>query len=516
MRLLLTILLLTISIAVLAQDYEPVRLFRYSSDRTPVGTSAYPVGDQNGDGYDDFLVERSGHIVMFFGGDPIDSIPDIIYPDSYVRPFGDINGDGIIDLLTTWGDWNGMGIIWGGSLEDSAQVALPVLGVEGAVWNSFYSAGDVNGDGYDDFVRYYERYPDQWYMYGKTDLFLGGEQIDTNAVLTLIGDSLRGRLWFDDYGDVDGNGQVDLLITYYLADVNRINHHILLPNILQEDTLREIDYTETFADDVGIGFAQILKDLNGDGCDEILIPNANPDRIGGTSIFLGGEDLDTDLDWDLRLPRYYAAGNISIVGDVNNDGYNDLGFSIENTFSSTWRAHVYLGGEHFDNEVDAVIVSPFEGEDYNHGLGSYIIAAGDPNGNGVDDMIVLSDANPINFKFALIVSLDEEFAAAPPVDPFDPSPPSIFILDTPYPNPFNDGLVIPFRLFKRSEIEVNVIDISGRRSLNVFTGFKPAGNHTLTYRFSDTDSTSESANGLYIIQLRSEGSVQYEKAVLLK
>jgi hypothetical protein len=140
----------------------------------------------------------------------------------------------------------------------------------------------------------------------------------------------------------------------------------------------------------------------------------------------------------------------------------------------------------------------------------------DQNGNGIDDMIVLSDANPIHFKFALVIALDAEFAVAPPVDPFDMSPPCTFILEAPYPNPFNDGLVIPFRLFRHSEIEVNVIDICGRHSLNVFTGVKPAGGHKLTCKFVDLNSTSELANGLYIIRLQAEGSVQYSKAVLLK
>jgi hypothetical protein len=60
------------------------------------------IGDQNGDGYDDFLIfdckEKKSYI--FFGGNPVDTIPKFIIPSQY-PPIAvvDINDDNKKDLI---------------------------------------------------------------------------------------------------------------------------------------------------------------------------------------------------------------------------------------------------------------------------------------------------------------------------------------------------------------------------------------------------------------------------------
>jgi len=89
----LTILPLTISIAVLAQDYNPPQIIgelRGVGEDSLEFTQAFCwAGGQNGDGYDDLLVLRDGFynypgeerhsvnaVKLYFGGEEIDNTPD--------------------------------------------------------------------------------------------------------------------------------------------------------------------------------------------------------------------------------------------------------------------------------------------------------------------------------------------------------------------------------------------------------------------------------------------------------
>ncbi|MEQ1824839.1 MAG: PKD domain-containing protein, partial [Pirellula sp.] len=137
------------------------------------GRSVSSAGDVNGDGFDDLLIGKSqggGESYVIFGGTSLPPTTDLailgaagirIVGDGFsVSNAGDINGDGFEDLLLG-GVLNGSYVIFGGaslpatiSLATLGSAGIKILGVDAGDASGFSvsSAGDVNGDGFDDLL----------------------------------------------------------------------------------------------------------------------------------------------------------------------------------------------------------------------------------------------------------------------------------------------------------------------------------------------------------------------------
>jgi len=136
-----------------------------------MGFDAVCMGDFNGDGYSDVafgcvLNEPVAEVLIFLGGNPIDTICDFRIRDLYVGAnfgcavsSGDVNGDGYKDLIVgAWGIADGRGrvyIYFGSTNFDT----IPDVILNGGHYNdmeqfgfSVASSGDVNNDGIDDLI----------------------------------------------------------------------------------------------------------------------------------------------------------------------------------------------------------------------------------------------------------------------------------------------------------------------------------------------------------------------------
>ena len=88
--------------------------------------------------------------------------------------------------------------------------------------------------------------------------------------------------------------------------------------------------------------------------------------------------------------------------------------------------------------------------------------------------------------------------------------PTEFFISSPFPNPFNNQLIIPIELKKESHLVVNVFNIRGQLMETIHKGRLLKGVNNLEWNAKNMSS------GLYLIQIKINNQVQYEKSILLK
>lgn len=79
-----------------------------------------------------------------------------------------------------------------------------------------------------------------------------------------------------------------------------------------------------------------------------------------------------------------------------------------------------------------------------------------------------------------------------------------------YPNPFNPSTNITFGLPQRSNVNITVYDLLGRKVATVFSGSKAQGTHSIQFDASNLSS------GIYIYQLRTDFGMISKRMTLLK
>jgi len=355
------------------------------------GRSLTGVGDVNGDGYDDIFIGASGD---------------------------DDGGSGagqtylILGKASGWNEDNDLSnadaSFWG---EDSGDISgYSVSGV-----------GDVNGDGYDDFLIGAYNDEDGGGAAGQTYLILGkasGWTMDTdlaNADASFWGEYTgdRSGSLVAGAGDVNGDGYDDILIGAEGNDEGGAGAgqtYLILGKAsgwVMDTDLSDVDasfWGEGASDDSGWSVAS-GGDVNGDGYDDFLIGAPGDDdggsNAGQTYLILGkasGWGMDTDLSnadasfWGEEASDS-AGRTVAGVGDVNRDGYDDILIGADGSDdggSNAGQTYLILGkasGWGKDTDLSNADAS-FWGEDTSDFSGVSIAGIGDVNGDGYDDFII--------------------------------------------------------------------------------------------------------------------------------
>ena len=90
-----------------------------------------------------------------------------------------------------------------------------------------------------------------------------------------------------------------------------------------------------------------------------------------------------------------------------------------------------------------------------------------------------------------------------------------FFLDDNYPNPFNSGTTIPFRIRESGYVRMCVYNESGRMVRVLTDGFYPEGVHETSWTGVD-ESGNVVPSGIYLYRIEADSHQEVKKALLLK
>ncbi len=357
---------------------------------------------------------------------------------------GDLDGDGLSDVVVaapfdggTSAHAGGLYVFFGGNHgvdRTSAQADLIVVGVgQDDRFGSSVATGDVNGDGQDDLVVGAPRNDAAGLNAGAVYVFLGplprtGTLTAGQADIVLTGEGW-GDIWsLGDLfgacvavGDLDGDGQADLLVGAPGMDVNPGQAGELLeagaayvfvggPGLASRSAFQaDVKVTGMEAGDL-LGISCAVADLSGDGIGDLVVgaPSANPQVAGvpkmwdggAVYVFQGGSTLVSGpaSTATARFTPEAAGDELGYAlsaGDVDGDGFDDLVVSaLRNSGVNTNAGRVYVlrGGHPLTGRrvTDADFI--FSGQQANGRFGAAVTVA-DLNGDGYEDVLVGAPQN---------------------------------------------------------------------------------------------------------------------------
>ena len=374
--------------------------------------------DINGDGKDDLIIgapfgsSSAGDVYVIFGATGIPAnfnLSDLNGTNGFrfdggsgktgysVSSAGDVNGDGIEDMLVGAPNYRSSAgaayVVFGdtsigsdGLIEHSdlnGTTGFRVDGFSSSDLAGFHvsRAGDVNGDGYDDFIigacGANSSAGSSFVVFGAAS-FSSSFQISelngsTGFRLNGIDASDQSGISVSQAGDINGDGYADLLVGANLADGGGDasgEAYVVFgkaSGFSATINLTDLDGTNGFRIDgasAGDNAGQAVSgigDVNGDGYDDFVVGAYKGGTGGETYIIFGNSTVGSTGSLELstlttsqgfRLDGAasgdYAGRAVSGAGDLNGDGFDDVlvgaPHADPSSNSNSGQAFVFYGG----------------------------------------------------------------------------------------------------------------------------------------------------------------------------
>lgn len=401
-------------------------------------------GDMNGDGYADVAVGEplrdypgaaDGGRARVFGGWSGGLSTSVLWEEysltagnqfgATLSPAGDVNGDGLGDLLigssnySNGGGGRGLAAVATGSRTNA--IFMPWTRFDTAQVSYAYAvatAGDVDGDGFSDILVGSWGFTGTQTQEGRVQMFRGGPDAPAPSAgfQSLSGNAGSFYGWaVAPAGDVNGDGYDDMLASAPNFSLTNPQDGLVVlfyggPNGPAGNTLLWGPYTGS-----SFGYAVAgLGDVNGDGYDDFAVGAPDYSHQGFVSVWYGRAaniPWGTAPDWSVSGTRVgsHFGFSVAAAGDVNADGYADLVVGAPtdngNVFGSPGpanegKAYLYHGSA---TGLGSLAWS-VQGGQADGNLGNSVSGAGDVNGDGFDDLIIGQEAwdQPVGPGFSIL------------------------------------------------------------------------------------------------------------------
>lgn len=325
-----------------------------------------------------------------------------------VATAGDINKDGLSDTIVG-------APFYDGGLVDEGAVFVYLGGDDGPPWTAegnqagahfgaaVSTAGDINGDGYSDFIAGAPEYTGPTSKCGAAFVYTGGATPPTEPYATFYGtqpDAMFGAS-VAPAGDVNKDSFGDIIIGSPTFENGQTDEGAAYLYMGAASGLTLIWACEG---NVAGGYYGVCVstagDVNADGASEILV---------GASMVTDGQTNEGaaflysgSLSGPSAIPAWWAQGDsaeaffgysVATAGDVNGDGYSDViigAYAYDGAVSNSGAAFIWYGGDDYLGAVGTPANADWveESAQTDSYFGFSVAPAGDVNSDGYGDILI--------------------------------------------------------------------------------------------------------------------------------
>ena len=400
-----------------------------------LGYSVSTAGDVNGDGNDDIIIgapvysqttDLEGVAFVFYGPLPVpNAAPDWTFGSGQkgarlgaaAGTAGDVNGDGCDDVIIgayaydvgeqQAGQDAGRAYVFYGCLgAGNGLSTTPNWILDGEARNDYFgaavgTAGDVNGDGYDDVIVGAPQHDNGEPNEGRVYVFLGTDVQTTTLFWSTESDQASALLGTSvgTAGDVNGDGYDDIIVGAPQYDNGEKDEGAAFVFYGSDSGISASWMSDSNQANAEFGTSvDTAGDVNGDGYDDIIIgapayTNTISSKGAAFAFYGSPAGLGTTADWEIGGGQQDSRLGISVgtAGDVNGDGYDDVIIGAH-LYSTSYTSPSQQGGAFVFSGSDTGLLTTVywsadggkAGTEFGYSVGT----AGDVNGDTYADVII--------------------------------------------------------------------------------------------------------------------------------